>query len=84
MLRNRGVQFLLCAVVIGAVFAGGLSLAAKPPKPSKNCKWWNLMCLDVWDPVICNDGQVYSNACYAKRACAKGCHPYDGGPVVVE
>ena len=33
-------------------------------------------CLDVWDPVICSNGQVYSNSCYAYRACATGCVPY--------
>ena len=33
-------------------------------------------CLDVWKPVICSNGQVYSNACYASRACATGCVPY--------
>lgn len=33
------------------------------------------ICLDVWKPVICSDGRVYSNDCYAKRACATGCTP---------
>lgn len=33
-------------------------------------------CLDVWRPVICADGRIYSNLCYAMRACAKGCVPY--------
>jgi len=33
-------------------------------------------CLDVWKPVICPNGQVYSNSCYAYRACATGCVPY--------
>ena len=35
-------------------------------------------CLDVWDPVICDGGVIYSNACYAARACATGCVPYGG------
>ncbi len=33
-------------------------------------------CLDVWRPVICSNGVVYSNSCYASRACATGCVPY--------
>jgi len=33
-------------------------------------------CLDVWQPVICSDGQIYSNYCYAAQACATGCVPY--------
>lgn len=36
----------------------------------------NIECLDVWDPVICDNGVVYSNDCYAYRACATGCVPY--------
>ena len=45
----------------------------------------DIMCTDVWDPVLCADGNVYSNSCYAYRACAPGpCTPTDGGPVEVE
>lgn len=32
-------------------------------------------CLDVWQPVTCSNGQVYSNSCYAAKACATGCVP---------
>lgn len=47
---------------------GGQASAAKGCGPDA--------CLDVWNPVICSDGHVYSNACYAARACAKGCVAY--------
>lgn len=41
--------------------------------------------IDVWDPVICSDGQVYGNSCYAYVACATGCQSYgSGGPVSAE
>ncbi len=33
-------------------------------------------CLDVWLPVICSDGNVYSNDCYAAKACQTRCVPY--------
>lgn len=33
-------------------------------------------CPDVWNPVICSDGRIYSNMCYARRACATGCVYY--------
>lgn len=33
-------------------------------------------CLDVYNPVICPNGQVYSNACYAAKACQKKCVAY--------
>ncbi len=32
-------------------------------------------CLDVWIPVICEDGNIYSNDCYAARACQFDCVP---------
>lgn len=33
-------------------------------------------CLDVWKPVLCPNGQVYSNSCYAAKACQTNCVPY--------
>ncbi|MBN8645930.1 MAG: hypothetical protein J0L61_11900 [Planctomycetes bacterium] len=35
-------------------------------------------CLDVYKPVLCPNGQVYSNDCYAAKACQKNCVPYGG------
>jgi hypothetical protein len=29
-----------------------------------------IMCFDNYDPVLGTDGKIYSNACYAKQACA--------------
>ena len=44
------------------------------PRPvPQPCPNWDLICLDVWDPVTCDDGVTYSNQCYADRACATGC-----------
>jgi hypothetical protein len=36
----------------------------------------DINCLDVWKPVKCSNGVIYSNSCYAYRACATGCVPY--------
>jgi len=33
-------------------------------------------CLDVYKPVLCPNGVVYSNDCYAAKACQKNCVPY--------
>lgn len=56
--------------------AAGLALPADASAggPFGGCPR-NIYCLDVWDPVICSNGQVYSNDCYAYRACATGCQP---------
>ena len=63
---------------------GGPIIAGDKKKPGlDDCPRTGVMCPDVWDPVICDDGQVYSNACYAWVWCATGCEPYgDGGPIV--
>jgi hypothetical protein len=37
-----------------------------------------IYCLDVWRPVICPDGNIYSNDCYALRAGQVGCVPWGG------
>ena len=74
-------KLFFVVAVIAVIVVGSVSIAKKPPRPPGPCNPF-LMCLDVWDPVICDDGNVYSNQCYANRACATGCVPYgDGGPV---
>lgn len=52
------------------IFETEAAAAARPLCPG------GFECLDVWDPVICSNGVVYSNGCYARRACATGCVPY--------
>lgn len=37
-----------------------------------------IYCLDVWRPVICPNGQIYSNDCYALKACQRNCVPWGG------
>lgn len=51
------------------VFAGGLlaeSAFAAGPK----------LCPQIYAPVICSNGKVYPNQCYADKAHAKDCVPY--------
>lgn len=73
----------LVAVLAAALIVGTAAFAKRPggggggggcPK--------DILCLDVWDPVQCADGVVYSNQCYADRACApQPCQSVEGGPV---
>jgi hypothetical protein len=37
------------------------------------------VCPQIWAPVICDNGKVYANQCYADKAHAKNCVPYPGG-----
>jgi hypothetical protein len=62
------------AVVMAALIAAGFGAStatAKPPSSDPGC-----FCPDVWMPVICSDGNVYSNYCYASCAGASGCVPF--------
>lgn len=67
----------LAVGVIAIVATATSALAAKPI--GGGCGTFN--CLDVWNPVICPNGQVYSNDCYAARACQKNCVPYGGSAI---
>jgi hypothetical protein len=57
-----------------ALTAGALSVS--DVQAASGCPRKDVYCLDVWNPVICSNGVVYSNSCYAYRACATGCVPY--------
>lgn len=63
----KGVAGIFAATVLGVILYGTSAHAAKPP---------GFECPDVWNPVICNNGVVYSNDCYARRAGARGCVAY--------
>jgi hypothetical protein len=34
-------------------------------------------CEAIYAPVICSNGVIYDNRCYADAACATGCQPYN-------
>ena len=73
--------FVVASVVFGVVvlLSTNDTLAAKPGGGGgTKCPRQGIYCLDVWDPVICSNGVVYSNSCYAYVACATGCVPYGG------
>jgi hypothetical protein len=58
--------------VVAAVLVAGSAFAKKPaPPPPGGCQ-----CPDVYDPVICSNGVIYSNLCQAGCAKASGCVPY--------
>ena len=80
MIRGAVLAGLVCVFTFGALT---LVVAAKPGGGGgggvgSGCPRQGIYCLDVWQPVICSDGHVYSNSCYAYVACATGCVPYGG------
>jgi len=80
---NKTARAVFVLTIVVAIAFGSLAWAGKgggKPGPSK-CPNSTILCPDVWDPVVCDDGQTYSNQCYADRACATGCESTGGGPV---
>jgi hypothetical protein len=72
MRKNRSaVMFVLSAFAVSACLVGSLALAKGKPSPL-DCPR-DILCPDVYDPVTCDGGVVYPNACYAYAACATGC-----------
>lgn len=57
------------------LFAGTLFMAV-PSQADKDCKKnKDGVCPLIFDPVVCKNGKVYSNACFAALDCAKECVP---------
>jgi len=65
-------KIALGSIILAAAVTATTALAAGPAG-GKGCGPRN--CLDVWRPVLCPNGQIYSNDCYAARACQTGCTP---------
>ena len=68
---------VVCAAAFDSTSA--VSFAADSSAKKPKCPREGIFCPAIYDPVICSDGQVYSNSCYAYIACATGCMPYDDG-----
>ncbi len=63
--RWIGIGALAAVMAIGAVWQVGFAAQGtiKPP----------FACPDVYDPVICEDGRLYPNACVASLSGVGGC-----------
>lgn len=82
---NLKKRLALAFSIVAVAGVCTVALAAKPPRPGGGGCPKDIMCLDVWIPVQCANGVIYSNQCYADRACAPGpCVRIDGGPVEAE
>jgi hypothetical protein len=51
---------------------GGVFVEANPCNPG------DFACMDVYLPVLCSDGNIYSNGCYAALNCQYNCVRWDG------
>lgn len=65
---------LISKLCLATVLATGALASAVPAAEAvAQCPRKGILCPDVYDPVTCSNGQVYSNGCYAYVACATGC-----------
>ena len=71
MKKLSNVLMATFAAAVITVTVGSAVSFARPP----------LNCPDVWIPVICSDGNIYSNFCYASQAGATGCVLWGGDDI---
>jgi len=71
MSRKSIATILVILLAVAALVAGGVAMAKKPSLGG--CPLSDIQCPDVYDPVTCDNGVTYPNACYAFAACATGC-----------
>jgi len=76
---SKRMQRIASGAFIAGVAAAGLAgFEALTPEAEGLIRpaWPPFACPDVWAPVICDNGQVYSNLCYANLFGATGCVPF--------
>ncbi len=66
MSRRIRIAVLLTAAAV--VVAGSLALSMA--SGTGDCPTKNRVCPRLWDPVLCADGVVYDNPCFAVVLCA--------------
>jgi hypothetical protein len=65
------------ALLASVLCAGAFGIAADTAAAKPKCPREGILCTLQYDPVICSNGQVYSNSCFAYVDCATGCVPYN-------
>ena len=66
---NKKLIARLSGLLLIALAGGTLATAVQAGPP---------VCPEIYAPVICSNGKVYPNQCFADRAHAKNCVPYGG------
>ena len=63
-------RLLTLGVIVGSVAVAIASISVASASPP--------VCPKIYAPVICDNGRVYVNQCYADRHHAENCVPYNG------
>lgn len=81
MKTARVCKVAFVAGVVGVGLLGALTTTAEARRPGGG--GGGCFCPTYMDPVLCPDGNVYSNACFAGCAGQTGCTNLGQGPVPV-
>ena len=73
MNRKSMMTLGILLLLVAALVVGGVAMAKRPGPVPGGCPWKGMSCPDVYDPVTCDNGVTYPNACYAFINCATGC-----------
>jgi len=73
---KRIIGLCLVLAIVGVMVFAVTSVAFAGKKPGGGGGGGGCNCTDIYAPVICSNGIVYPNACYASCAKATGCVPY--------
>lgn len=68
---------LVFVLALASIILGGSPVSVPSAEAHSHCLQ-GLVCPQVYAPVICNNGKVYLNVCYANKDCQKDCKPFDG------
>jgi len=77
---RKSIPWVKVLGVLTVIVAVGVSLLAGSPRAaatSPGDAFFGTVCPDIVAPVICSNGRIYINGCYAAKAGATGCHPYN-------
>ncbi len=61
--------FVACGLIVAACFGAAALFTEAEAAP-------RCLCPDLWAPVICDNGKIYPNMCFADCKHATGCVPY--------
>lgn len=66
---------LVFVLALASIILGGSSVSVPSAEAHSHCLP-GVVCPTVYQPVICENGQVYMNICFANKDCQKDCKPF--------
>jgi hypothetical protein len=70
LVMRKLIQIGKLLFVTGVIAVAGIGISSAQARPP-------CFCPEIWLPVICSNGMIYSNSCFAGCAGATGCVPFD-------